>query len=161
VLASPQSPGVGPALGVALSAGLLLGPHLAVFATAAGPFNNDAGPIQDRSATLVQALATLELRYRVTYGPVQPFGAVLTGVDYLHETASGGGPPTSHDWTLVPVFGAGGGVSFEVLKGFTASIEAVAFVTSPEVLVEVNYAITNRVGAPSILAQANVGLVLP
>ena len=166
VLGSPQKPGVGPALGVALQTGRLLGPHLAVFATAAGPFNTSTGlvsqqgGISDRSATIVQAVATVELRYRGTFGPLQPFGAALIGVDYLHETATGGAP-AAYDWTVVPAFGAGGGISFEVLKGFTASLEAVAFVTSPEVLVQVNYAITNKIGAPSILAQANVGLVLP
>ncbi|HLK89970.1 MAG TPA: hypothetical protein VKZ18_08750 [Polyangia bacterium] len=175
MLATPRKPGVGPTIGAALSGGLLLGSHVAVFATAAGPFNTNAGPVSDtssgvkeRTATLVQAIATIELRYRATFGPVQPFGAILTGVNYLHETASGGtlpapSPPpgTSVDAKVVPAFGAGGGVSFEVLKGFTASLEAVAFVTSPEVLVEVNHVITNRVGFPSIMAQANVGLVLP
>ena len=163
VLAAPafQGQGIGPALGLALSAGAVLDSHFAVFMTLAGPFDSSFGPVDLRTGALAQAIATLELRYRFMLGPLQPFGAVLTGVNYLRESETGNGlaPLVTSAW--VPAFGAGGGVSTELWERFTASVEADAFVTAPDVLAYVENQIVGRAGAPSLLIQANVGLVLP
>ncbi|HEX3903355.1 MAG TPA: hypothetical protein VH853_10945 [Polyangia bacterium] len=163
VLAAPafQGQGIGPALGVALGAGAVLDSHFAVFVALAGPFNSSFGAVNARSSALVQAIATLELRYRFTLGPLQPFGALLSGVNYLKETVTGGSSGTAVTATWVPAFGAGGGLSLELWERFTASVEADGFVTAPDVLVEVQSQIVGRTGAPSLLVQANVGLQLP
>jgi hypothetical protein len=165
VLAAPafQGQAIGPAVGLALGAGAVLDSHFAVFMTIAGPFDSSFGPVNLRNGSLVQAVATLELRYRFTPGPLQPFAALLTGVNYLKETATGGNSATAVSSAWVPAFGAGGGLSLELWERFTASVEADAFVTAPDVLVVIGGQgqIVGRAGAPSLLAQANVGLVLP
>ncbi len=86
MLAAPggNEPGVNPAAGLAFGAGAIFGPHVLVIANFAGPFNNALGPPYSAlgtsypgttEAALLQLLATLELRYRLPLGPVEPFGA--------------------------------------------------------------------------------------
>jgi hypothetical protein len=174
MLASPASnePGVGPAVGVAISAGAVVGPHLLVFASFAGPFDTSFSAtntfIQPTTRRLVQALATLELRFRFTAGPLEPFGAVLTGVNYLKATIADdpatNAPSTTSAW--VPMFGIGGGVSWSFWKRFYVCVDASAFVTQPDMLVVIydpdgRANVVARTGAPSILIGSAVGVSLP
>jgi hypothetical protein len=168
-IASPASnqPGVGPALGVAISAGTVVGPHLLIFASFAGPFNKSlsatnavAQPVAGR---LVQALATLELRFKFTAGPLEPFVAALSGVNYLKTTFD----TTLSAW--VPLFGVGGGVSWSFWKRFYLCFDTKVFVTQPDELVVIYPPppypqlpqVIARTGAPSILIGSAVGLSLP
>jgi len=167
VLASPagSQPGVGPALGVAISAGTVVGPHLLIFASLAGPFNTSISApntfVPPTTGKLVQALATLELRFKFTAGPLEPFVAVLSGVNYLKTTFD----TTISAW--VPMFGAGGGLSWSFLKRFYLCFDAEVFVTQPDELVViypqgvVNPKVVARTGAPSILLGSAVGVSLP
>ena len=164
-LASLQRPNVGPAPGIALSAGYLLRPRMSVFLTVAGPFSDTIRPRSDESATVTQGLATLELRYRFELGGVQPFGAVLTGIDYVRDAFTFPLTPTQQasgvDSTFVAAVGGAGGITFQYWDRFTATIEAQAFVTSREVLADAGQDLAGGVGRPSVLLLANAGLVLP
>lgn len=163
-LASLQRPSVGPAFGVALSAGVLLRPPISVFLTVAGPFTtgiSSPDPNSPGSATVSEGLATLELRYRFERGAVQPFGALLTGINYVREAAAQNTMNTATSSTLVAAFGGAGGISFEYHDSFTATVEAQAFVTSPAVSAYVNGVLSAKVGIPSILVLANAGVALP
>ncbi len=157
LLGSPNGdqPGVGPALGLMIGAGAIIGPHLSVVASLDGPFNSSLSSSGVGSAALVQALATLELRLRLTLGPVEPFGAVLTGVNYLRATIT----TTTSAW--VPMFGVGGGVSWSLWKRFYFCFDAAVFVTQPDMLVVINNVVVGRTGVPSILVGYSVGLTLP
>ena len=174
MLASPASnePGVGPALGVAISAGAVVGPRLLVVASFAGPFNTSLSApspiLYPAPGRLVQALATLELRFRFMTGPLEPFGSVLTGVNYLKATIPGADTnvPTSITSAWVPLFGIGGGVSWTFWKRFYACANAAVFGTQPDQLVDFLDAfgsvhVVARTGAPSILISSSVGLTLP
>jgi hypothetical protein len=160
LLGSPRSnqAGVGPAFGLAIAAGAIIGPRLTIIASFAGPFNSSLQSSDGESATLVQALVMLELRFRFTLGPLEPFGAVLTGVNYLNDAL---------DTAWVPMLGLGGGVSWTFGKRFYLCLEAEAFGTQPDVLVEIKNEIANtteivgRTGAPSILLTSSIGLTLP
>jgi hypothetical protein len=178
MLASPASnePGVGPALGVAISAGAVVGPRLLVLASFAGPFNTSISSpptfIPLTPGRLVQALATLELRFKFTVGPLEPFVAALTGVNYLKTTFAGYGvtiaPSINSAW--VPMFGVGGGVSWSFWTRYYVCVDAAIFGTLPNELVGIHdpqdslnfrYQIVARTGAPSILIGSAVGLSLP
>jgi len=178
MLASPASnePGVGPALGIAIGAGAVVGPHLLVLASFAGPFNTSfsfaSADVALTTGRLVQALGTLELRFRFAEGPLEPFGSVLTGGNYLKATidndpATNGRPSTSSAW--VPMFGVGGGLSWSFWKGFYVCLHAAVFGTQPDMLVTLRYQVGDqtvtqilaRTGAPSILIDSAVGLSLP
>jgi hypothetical protein len=174
MLASPASnePGVGPALGVTISAGAVVAPRLLVFASFAGPFDTSlAAPttiLYPAPGRLVQALATLELRFRFLTGPLEPFGSVLTGVNYLKATIPGADTnmATSISSAWVPLFGVGGGVSWSFWKRFYACVNAAVFGTQPDQLVNFKDQFQNdhyvaRTGAPSILLSSAVGLSLP
>jgi hypothetical protein len=159
VLQAPPTdyPGFGPSLGATLRAGAILSPRLVTILTIG---------TDDGQATLLQELATLELRYRVPAQPVQPFVAVLTGVNYLREHLTGQAvtalqtPALSTAW--VPLFGAGAGVSYDFGQRFSVSAEADVFVTAPNILVEDDIGtVVARVGLPSILLTADVSLLLP
>jgi hypothetical protein len=160
ILGAPagKQQGVGPSLGVALGAGAIIGPHLVILATFAGPFDNLLGSVDAGSASLTQILTTLELRYRFMPGPLQPFAALFSGANYLRASVSGTGISTS---AWVPLFGAGGGFSQAISNRFTASLEIDAFVTDPYMLLYVERQIVGRTGAPSLLGTASVGLILP
>lgn len=175
MLASPASnePGVGPALGVAISAGAVVGPRLLFFASFAGPFNTSISApntfFPRTPGRLVQALATLELRFKFTVGPLEPFVAVLTGVNYLKTTfpSTDTTSPSSILSAWVPMFGAGGGVSWSFWR-FYVCVDAAVLVTQPDELVEItdpqdprNHQIVARTGMPSILISSAVGLSLP
>jgi hypothetical protein len=167
VLSSPATskPGVRPALGIAISAGAVVGEHVLVFASFEGPFETSLSDMNPSPFTttgkLVQALATLELRFKFTAGPLEPFGAVLTGVNYLKTTFD----TTISAW--LPMFGVGGGVSWNFWKRFYFCVDAAAFVTAPAQQVAVYYQdavdpqIIARTGAPSILLSSSAGLTLP
>jgi hypothetical protein len=165
LLASPRGdqPGVGPAVGPTIGAGAAVSPRLTVFANFAGPFAATLGPLNGTSnATLVQALGTLELRFRFALGPLEPFAAVLTGVNYLSVSS----PITpqiasSSRSTWVPLFGLGGGAALKFQSRFYLCAEAAAFVTQPTELVEVAGTIVGRTGAPSILVVSGLGVMLP
>ncbi len=170
LLGSPagNQPGVGPAFGLAIGASAIVGPGLTVGVGFAGPFDSSLGPIDMRSADLVQALATLELRFRLTLGPLEPFAAVLTGVNYLKATIPGNGsmvgPSTTSAW--VPLLGAGAGVVWSFQTRFYLCFEAAAFVTQPDMLVYIeNNALegqlVGRTGLPSLLLTSSAGLTLP
>lgn len=169
MLASPagSQPGVGPALGVAISAGAVVGPHLLVFASFAGPFNTSLSAtntfVPPTPGRLVQALATLELRFKFMVGPLEPFGEVLTGVNYLKATIAGDRAMIDPSTTsaFVPMFGLGGGVSWSFWKRFYVSADAAIFVTQPDMLVYIRDKVVARTGAPSILISAAVGLTPP
>lgn len=174
MLASPASnePGVGPALGVAISAGAVVGPRLLVLASFAGPFDTSLsappGVLFPAPGKLVQALVTLELRFRFMTGPLEPFGSVLTGVNYLKATIPGADTngTTSVTSAWVPLFGIGGGVSWSFWRRFYACVNAAVFGTQPDQLVDFVDAsqkdhFVARTGAPSILVGSAVGLSLP
>ena len=176
MLASPASnePGVGPALGVAISAGAVVGPRLLVFASFAGPFNTSiSNPfVPATPGRLLQALATLELRFKFTAGPFEPFVAVLSGVNYLKTTIPGPDTMTAPSITSawVPLFGLGGGVTWSFWKRFYVCVDAAVFGTQPDELVDIKDPNPNnsppdhfvaRTGAPSILIGSAVGLSLP
>jgi hypothetical protein len=164
VLGSPRAdqPGVGPASGPAIGAGAVIGPGLSIAASLAGPFDASLGPIDGRTATLLQALATLELRFRLRIGQLEPFAAVLTGVDYLRCTLPATSRlPASSSSAWVPLFGVGGGLTWSFRTRFYASAEATAFVTQPDMLVYIDNQIAGSTGAPSILISASAGLTLP
>ncbi len=120
-------------------------------------------------ASLTQALATLEVRFLFTPRLLQPFVAVLSGVNYLRETVSSNIPAcaSSVSAAWVPLFGAGGGLSYDFAGRFSASVEAEVFASAPAELVEIdvkcdgNGTVVARVGAPSILVTADLSLVLP
>jgi len=174
-LASLQAPTVGPAPGLALSAGFLLRRRISVFLTVAGPFSNTIHPPSNLpqsndSATITEGLATFELRYRFEFGAVQPFGAVMTGVNYIGDSAlfnedTGAGTTqkvSSFGSTFAAAFGGGGGITFQYRDRFTATIEAQLFVTSRRVLAYAGSSeLAGVVGRPSLLLLANAGLVLP
>ena len=62
----------------------------------------------------------------------------------------------------VPLFGAGGGLSYDFGERFSVSAEAEIFATAPSVLVEVdNNTVVARTGAPSILVTTDLSLTLP
>jgi hypothetical protein len=168
VLAAPASnePGMGPALGANLAAGTIIGPHFAAVLTVAGPFNSGFSTAHSGKATLIQGLATLELRYRFPLRAVQPFIATMTGVNYLHANVTSAStmarlaPPVSTAW--VPLFGAGGGLSYDLGERFSIVAEAEIFVTAPSELVGVdNNTVVARTGAPSILLTSDLSLTLP
>jgi hypothetical protein len=173
LLGSPAGtqPGVGPAFGLAIGASAIVGPSLTVGVGFAGPFDSTLGPIDMRSAALVQALVTLEFRFRLTLGPLEPFAAVLTGVNYLKATIPGGGvavaidPSTTSAW--VPLLGMGVGVAWSFRTRFYLCVEAAAFVTQPDMLVSIEHAdlvsstVVGRTGLPSILISSSAGLILP
>ena len=158
LLGSPRSnqPGVPPAFGLAIGAGAMIGPRLTVMASFAGPFNSLLGASDGGSATLVQALVTLELRFRFSLGPLEPFGAALTGVNYLSSGL---------DTAWVPMLGLGGGISWTFWNRFYLCFDAAAFGTQPDILVKYGNAdarqTVGRTGAPSILVRSSVGLTLP
>ena len=174
VLGSPAhgQPGVGPAWGVAISAGAVVAPHLLVSASVAGPFNTSLSVpntfVRPTTGTLVQAVATLELRFKFRAGPLEPFGAVLTGVNYLKETIDGTdtmtAPLMATAWA--PMFGIAGGVSWSFWNRFYVCLDGTVFVTQPVILVNVedqgdkNHVVA-RTGAPSLLLGASAGLALP
>jgi hypothetical protein len=168
VLAAPRTaePGFSPALGAALRGSAILNPHLVTVLTIAGPFNSTLSTSADGQAALIQAVATLEVRYRFFPGVVQPFVAVLTGVNYLRETLTsmqqmlGNAPPLSAAW--VPLFGAGGGVTYELMDHLSVGAEAEIFATTPNMLVEVdNGTVVARTGAPSILVTTDLSVAFP
>jgi hypothetical protein len=174
VLGSPAhgQPGVGPALGLAISAGAVIGPHLLVVASFAGPFDTSLSVAnkyyRPTTGTLVQAVATLELRFKFRAGPFEPFGGVLTGINYLKETVANADPTTAplNASAWAPLFGIGGGVSWSFWKQFYACLDATVFVSQPVILVNIedllgeNHVVA-RTGAPSILLSSSVGLALP
>jgi hypothetical protein len=176
LLASPahSKPGVGPELAVAISAGAVLGPRLLLFASFAGPFDTSLSilntSIKPTTGRLVQALATVELRFKFMTGPLEPFGAVLTGVNYLKETLTvpsvDGTTTPSSDSAWVPMFGIGGGVSWRFWKRFYICADAAVFVTQPIILVNIEDdlhkdRVVARTGDPSILISSSAGLALP
>ncbi len=165
-LAAPPTgePGFGPSLGATLRGAAILDPRLFVVLTLAGPFNSTLSTLNEGQASLIQALATLELRYRFSTRLVTPFVAVLTGINYLRETLTSPGtnqvPSVSTAW--VPLFGVGGGVSYDFAGRFSVGAEAEIFATTPNMLVEVdNNTVVARTGLPSILLTADFGLTLP
>jgi hypothetical protein len=165
-LAAPggSQPGFGPALGAALGAAAVLGPHLSTVLTVAGPFNTTFPEYELQTATLLQALATLELRFRISRGGFQQFASVLSGVNYLRANVVSTNPAIASSVTSawVPLFGAGGGVSFDFWQRFTAAAELEVFATAPSALLEANDGhVFGRAGAPSILASVEVGVALP
>jgi hypothetical protein len=176
MLASPasnQTPGVGPALGVTIGAGAIIGPNLLVVASFAGPFDTSLSTrdpfVPATTVRLAQALATLELRFRLMAGPLETFGAVLTGVNYLKtaidDDPASGSPSTTSAW--VPMFGIGGGISSSFWRRFYVCVDAAVFVTQPDMLVNVRNQdpiqdqVVARTGLPSILIRSAVGLSLP
>jgi len=179
MLASPASnetAGVGPALGVKIGAGAILGPNLLVVASLEGPFDTSLSTrspfVPTTTVRLAQALATLELRFRRMVGPVETFGAVLTGVNYLKTVVDDDpatGPPSTTSTTSawVPLFGIGGGISSSFGKRFYICVDAAVFVTQPDMLVNVHSEVpqqdqvVGRTGLPSILIGSAVGLSLP
>jgi hypothetical protein len=168
-LSAPRTnqPGVWPALGATLAAGMIVAPRWATVLTFAGPFNSAFGaPVDNGQATLLQALATVELRYRFSPRVVRPFVSVLSGINYLRENltdpnaSSGRAPSLTTAW--VPLFGGGGGISCEFGKRFSAGAEAEIFATAPPVLVEgYNQTVMARTGAPSIFVAADLSLAFP
>jgi hypothetical protein len=127
-----------------------------------------------QQASLTQALATLEVRFLftpLTPRLLQPFVAVLSGVNYLRETVSSSSNNTacvsSVSAAWVPLFGAGGGLSYDFAERFSASVEAEVFATAPAELVEIDVScngsgtVVARTGAPSILVTADLSLILP
>ncbi|HVV49618.1 MAG TPA: hypothetical protein VHO06_08160, partial [Polyangia bacterium] len=162
-LASPalRGQGVAPAPGPVLSAGVILTRNLSLALTGAGPFGADIGTVAARDGKLAQALATLELRGRLTVGPVEPFAAVLTGVNYVRETVTGGEMATSVASAWVPAFGAGIGLSAPLWRRFVATLEIDAFVTQPQLVAYVDNNLAARTGAPSVLVTVTGGLALP
>jgi len=164
LLGSPagDQPGVSPAIGPAIAGGGVIGPSLSIIATLAGPFDTSLGPTNGRSAALVQALATLELHFRLKIDPLEPFVAVLTGVNYLKATiprTSTVDPSNSSAW--VPLFGVGIGIAPRLGTRFYLCLEAAAFVTQPDMLVYIDGEVTGSTGAPSILLTSSLGLMLP
>jgi hypothetical protein len=176
LLASPAHgrPGVGPESGVAISAGAVIGPRLLLFASFVGPFDTSISALNPgeplATGRLVQALVTLELRFKFRAGPLEPFGALLTGLNYLKETVTVPGgegttvPKTGSAW--VPMFGIGGGVSWSFWKRFYLCADAAAFVTQPTILVNIvdrfgGDHVVARTGDPSILISSSAGLALP
>jgi hypothetical protein len=155
VLGSPSSdkPGIGPTPGIALAAGAVVGRHVLVFASLAGPFDNSL-----ETASLIQVLGTLELRYRFALGPVEPYVALLGGVNYLRATIPNVGLTTS---AWVPLFGAGIGVSKDFSQRFTAGLEIEAFLDQPDILLYTEGNVAGRAGAPSILVTSSAGLLRP
>jgi hypothetical protein len=169
-LAAPRTnqPGIWPALGVTLAAGTVLAPRWDAVLTLAGPFNSKFGTIDNGEATLLQALATVELRFKFAPRAVQPFVAVLTGINYLRETLYSLSPtqrqtvtsPLSTAW--VPLFGAGAGLSYNFGQRLSVDVEAEIFATAPYILVEVyDGQVVARAGLPSIFLTADLSLLLP
>ncbi len=152
-------PGFGPSLGATLRGAAILDPRLVTVLTIAGPFNSTFSTDLDGKATLLQALVTLELRYRFAPRVVQPFVAVLTGVNYLRANVPSAVPPISTAW--VPLFGAGSGVSYNFAERFSVSAEAEIFATTPNIVLGVGETVVARTGAPSILLTADFGMTLP
>jgi hypothetical protein len=165
VLGAPPAgdPGFGPSLGAALRAGAILSPRLVTVLTIAGPFNSTFVTPSNGQAALLQALATLELRYQFPTPLVQPFVAVLTGVNYLRENLTLNGVPTpSFSTAWVAMFGAGAGVSYDFGQRFSVGVEAEIFVTAPYILVEVdNSQVVARTGLPSMLLTIDFSVLLP
>ncbi len=167
LLASPRGdqPGVGPAFGPTIAAGVIAGPSLSIIASLAGPFDSSLGPINLRSAALLQALATLELRFRVLrVGPLEPFTSVLTGVNYLKANIPTNQvvdsiPSNTSAW--VPLFGVSFGLTWRFRDRFYVAAEAAAFVTQPNMLVLIDGVVAGGTGAPSILLSSSAGLTLP
>jgi hypothetical protein len=171
LLASPRAdqPGVGPAFAPAIAGGAIVGPGLSIVASLAGPFNASLGPIDTRTAALLQALATLELRFRIApIGPIEPFTAVLTGANYLRAYIPGTSldatgimrdPSTTSAW--VPLFGVSFGLTWRFRTRFYVAAEAAAFVTQPNMLLLIDGVVAGSTGAPSILLTSSAGLTLP
>jgi hypothetical protein len=169
VLAAPPSnePGIVPSLGALLAAGTVLGPRLATIVAVAGPFNSAFSTAANGRATLLQGLATLELRYLFPPHLVQPFVSALIGVNYLQAnvpaaTPSAGEsqvPPVSSVW--VPLFGAAGGVAYYLGQRVSFVAEAEIFATAPSTVLELDDTIVARAGAPSVLLTADLSLMLP
>ena len=165
LLASPRAdqPGVGPAFGPTIAAGAVIGPSLSLVVGLAGPFDASLGPVDTRSAALLQALATLELRFRLLpIGSLEPFTAVLTGVNYLKANIPGNtmvGPSNTSAW--VPLFGVSFGLTWRFRTRFYVAAEAAAFVTQPNMVVLIDGVVAGSTGAPSILLSSVVGLTLP
>jgi hypothetical protein len=171
LLASPRAdqPGVGPGFAPTITAGAVVGPSLSIAVSFAGPFDVSLGPINTRTAALLQALALLEFRFRLSMGPLEPFTAVLTGVNYLRAnipaTAAsvpsnlGSGPSNTSAW--VPLFGVEFGLTWRFRTRFYVSAEGAALVTQPDMLVYIDGVVAGTTGAPSILISSSVGLTLP
>jgi hypothetical protein len=169
LLASPRGdqPGVGPAFAPTIAAGTFIGPSLSIVGSLAGPFDVSLGPIDTRSAALLQALATLELRFRLPIGPLKPFASVLTGVNYLKASIPGtSNIRVSNTSAWVPLFGVGAGLSWSFRTRYFVCAEAAAFVTAPNELLYIEDdnmvgKLVGRTGAPSVLVSSSAGLTLP
>lgn len=160
-LGAPKStePGIWPAVGATLSAGKVVAPRWTAVLTLAGPFNSAFHLDANNSATLIQALATVELRYRFLRRGFEPFVAAVTGINYLRANAPGGMPPISTAW--VPLFGGGVGANYDLGERFSLGAEAEVFATVPDELILISNAVVGRAGAPSILVTADLAIVLP
>jgi len=106
----------------------------------------------------------------MTMGPLEPFASVLSGVNYLRATIPSGNAyreviPASNTSALVPLFGAGAGVTWTFWARYFVCAEAAAFVTQPDELlyIEDNNSmgrLVGRTGAPSIRIGSSVGITL-
>jgi hypothetical protein len=117
---------------------------------------------------LLQAVATLELRFRLfPVGPLEPFTAVLTGVNYLNAKIPNATVPSdtaiapSNTSAWVPLFGVEFGLTWRFRTRFYVSAEGAALVTQPDMLVYIDGVVAGTTGAPSILISSSVGLTLP
>jgi len=164
-LGAPKSnqPGIWPAVGAVLSAGKVLAPRWTAVLTLAGPFNSAFHLDAMHTATLIQALGTLELRYRFPRRGAEPFVAALTGVNYLRENMRiPAGNFISSAW--VPLFGGGAGLTYDLGQRVSWGAEAEVFATIPDELISIDngdIAVVGRAGAPSILVTTELAIVLP
>jgi len=163
-LGAPKSnqPGIWPAAGAILSAGKVLAPRWTAVLMLAGPFNSAFHLDATDTATLIQALGTLELRYRFPRRGAEPFVAAVTGVNYLRENMRiPDGNFISSAW--VPLFGGGAGLTYDLGQRVSLGAEAEVFATIPAELISIGVgnAVVGRAGAPSILVTTELAIVLP
>ena len=137
--ASPASdqPGVGPALGLAIGAGAVVGPRLLVFASFAGPFNTSLSAPSNRRAEgggWFRRSPRWSSASGSRSGPLEPFVAVLTGRQLSEDHDLG----RRHRTLVTPGCRCSAWAAVSpgaYRKRFYFCFDAEAFVTQPDMLV--------------------------
>jgi hypothetical protein len=155
--------GLGPDLAPLAGIGICFGRFQAA-ATIAGPFSRrleraPTGMEAAAASDVSQSLLMLGLRYELAGWRLRPFGSVATGLHYVSVRgvpASGYGTPSTS--SLSPLVAAGVGVSIQLGKWLFATAEGAALFSDPTVDITIHGSLVGRAGAPSLLAQAGIGI---
>ena len=153
--------GLGPSLGPALGATFRLRPELAMWTTWAGPFYEDLHQDVATAATR-QEFAMAGARFDFGAHRARPFVTAGAGLHHLRiagtSSAPGDAPLASGLWAALVVGGAG--CSYPLGNRVEVAVEGQAFLTGPSGTITIHGVEVGRTGAPSLLAQAELRVLL-